>query len=296
MMINADCDEVIPPECSQELAEEMNMSDKIEWLKGHGHYTAIAELPGILDRITCFVTDNKTTKQEIAKNQPKERPLQEIFLKNLGELLNDNIPENQCRIIDLDAAFQNQTGIIKIIRGNGARFSLNCNIPKLGKTTLGHGSYPWLQTTKGMIFEGTLNPQETSNPAEYINSVSKGYYVLLQGFVEMAKMMPQLLEQHVTFEEIKNLDETFTLKVAAKKKKSDYGEILFDQTRSIPQKITFNIGQQKGTINIRKWNMNAFATEELFLPPNGKDITKVEQKQLDRLMASFINFAGDMVK
>jgi cephalosporin-C deacetylase-like acetyl esterase len=298
MMINADCDEVIPPECSQKLAEKMNMSKKIEWLKGHGHYTAIAELPGILDRITCFVTDKKITKQEVAKDQPKakEKPLQEIFLQNLGELLNDNIPENQCRIIELDADFQNQTGIIKIIRGNGTKFSLNCDIPKLGKGALGHGSYPWLQTTKGMVFEGTLNQKKASVPAEYINSVSKGYYVMLQGFVEMAKIMPQLMEQHVTFEEIKNSDGTFTLKVTAKKKKSDYGEILFDQTRSVPQKITFNIKKQKGTVNIKKWNMNAFATEELFLPPDVKNITKVEQKQLDRLMASFINFAGDIIK
>ena len=47
-MINAGEDEVIPRGCTVKLAEALGIADRVNWLDGLGHYTAMAELPRAL--------------------------------------------------------------------------------------------------------------------------------------------------------------------------------------------------------------------------------------------------------
>ena len=298
MMINAECDEVMPPECSRRLAAKMNMSDKLEWIKGCGHYTAIAELPRILDRIASFVTDGKLKKRKIKKRRvvAKKRTLQNIFIQNILTLLDDNIQKNCCRIVDLRLNVGKRRGTVKLIRGSDERFCLNVDISKIGKGAMGYGAYPWLLTTKGMVFEGCVEPDRKSRPSNYIDPVSKGYFTILNGFLRMAQAMPQFMDKYVKFEEFENKDGKPVLLIQDKKRKARKVEITFDATRSLPTKIVYDIDRNKGSIVVENWNMKAFATNELFQPPSSPKSFKVRQKNLDRLFASFINFTGDMIE
>ena len=54
LMINAADDEVIPRACTRKLAEALGMADRVRWLPGLGHYTAIAALPDVLHAAVDF--------------------------------------------------------------------------------------------------------------------------------------------------------------------------------------------------------------------------------------------------
>ena len=54
LMINAAQDEVIPRECTEKLANALGIGDRVVWLEGLGHYTAIAELPRALRMTADF--------------------------------------------------------------------------------------------------------------------------------------------------------------------------------------------------------------------------------------------------
>ena len=54
LMINAACDEVIPRRCTERLAAALGMADRVVWLEGLGHYTALAALPQALNMTVDF--------------------------------------------------------------------------------------------------------------------------------------------------------------------------------------------------------------------------------------------------
>ncbi len=54
LMVNAAQDEVIPRPSTEKLAAALGLSDRVEWLEGLGHYTAMASLPQMLQRMVDF--------------------------------------------------------------------------------------------------------------------------------------------------------------------------------------------------------------------------------------------------
>ena len=73
-MINAEKDEVIPRRCTVKLAEAFGIADRVVWLEGLGHYTAMAELPRAL-RITAdfFAQDLPEGTPPAAPNARRRR-------------------------------------------------------------------------------------------------------------------------------------------------------------------------------------------------------------------------------
>ena len=54
LMINAGEDEVIPRACTEKLASALGIQDRVVWLDGLGHYTALAALPKALKTAVDF--------------------------------------------------------------------------------------------------------------------------------------------------------------------------------------------------------------------------------------------------
>ena len=58
LMINAAEDEVIPRACTEKLASALGIKDKVVWLEGLGHYTALAALPQALKSAVDFFAED----------------------------------------------------------------------------------------------------------------------------------------------------------------------------------------------------------------------------------------------
>jgi dienelactone hydrolase len=54
LMINATEDEVIPPTATRKLATALGMADRVDWLAGLGHYTAMTRLPEVVRQTVDF--------------------------------------------------------------------------------------------------------------------------------------------------------------------------------------------------------------------------------------------------
>ncbi len=70
LMINAADDEVIPRACTEKLAKALGISDRVVWLEGLGHYTAIAELPRALKMTADFFARDLPEKVKQRINGP----------------------------------------------------------------------------------------------------------------------------------------------------------------------------------------------------------------------------------
>ena len=69
LMINASQDEVVPRRCTEKLAEALGIADRVVWLEGLGHYTALAELPRAL-RITADFFAQDLPEEERDRPRP----------------------------------------------------------------------------------------------------------------------------------------------------------------------------------------------------------------------------------
>jgi hypothetical protein len=53
-MTCAELDQVVPPACSRRLAEAAGFADRVTWLTGMDHYSAMAGFPKIMEEVVAF--------------------------------------------------------------------------------------------------------------------------------------------------------------------------------------------------------------------------------------------------
>ena len=79
LMINAAEDEVIPRDCTERLAAALGVSDRVVWLDGLGHYTAMAVLPQALNQTADFFAQDLPPGVKPAEAvTPRQTPQQRI--------------------------------------------------------------------------------------------------------------------------------------------------------------------------------------------------------------------------
>ena len=66
LMVNAAEDEVVPRECTESLASSLGIAQRVQWLDGLGHYTAMAELPQVLQEMAEFFAQDLPPGTQVA--------------------------------------------------------------------------------------------------------------------------------------------------------------------------------------------------------------------------------------
>ena len=102
-MINAACDEVIPRRCTEKLAEALGIADRVVWLDGLGHYTAVAELPRAL-RMTADFFGQDLAKGAGAKVTQKTSPVERLasVVQEAVAMLTTEPQPGHCDIADVE--------------------------------------------------------------------------------------------------------------------------------------------------------------------------------------------------
>jgi dienelactone hydrolase len=299
LMINAAQDEIIPRQCTEKLAQALGISDKVVWLEGLGHYTAVAALPQIMQTmVTFFAADLPTGTAAQTPATGGEKPLQTIaaLLKQANTFMSSEPKPDTCHSLDLEVKFPGEKGKemsarVRFLRGNGKQFRLHVNLPVVGEALLGHGEYPWAVSGDKKAFRGSVDSENvTGGPLRFVNPDYLLNIQVAAGTLAGIAMAPEIMEQAATISDATPTGGPRTLKIEAK---DDTGNLLvvFAADGTTPHEVAFEIKGIKGKAIIHGWQTDAAAGAGMFEPPHGVPVQQVEKGDLYRIFAAMLNFA-----
>ncbi|NUQ62681.1 MAG: alpha/beta hydrolase [Pirellulales bacterium] len=298
LMINAAEDDVIPAECTRKLADALGIADKIIWLDGLGHYTAMAALPRIMQSTVAFFAADLPAGTETTPAEPRaQTPLEIVvgLLKQVNTLAAIEPKPEHCHFVDLEVtAGQNGKTLdakVRLIRGSGNRFMLQATLPEVGEIGMGHGDDPWLASKKA-VFVGTAESDKAAaNPLAYVNPEYSVKARVVTGALAGVTMAPEVVEQFVTIAEEPNSGGPRTLGLRSKKGDPGTVRLVVDKDGRSPQSLEFDVGGVQGTARFRTWQMNTVAHPGLYDPPAGLPVQEVNRDDLYRMFSAMLNFA-----
>ncbi|OGV63410.1 MAG: hypothetical protein A3K19_30830 [Lentisphaerae bacterium RIFOXYB12_FULL_65_16] len=305
LMINDDDDEVIPKDCTLKLAEAIGLPpDRMVWLDGLGHYTAMAAIGQVIDRTAAFFAEDLPAG---ARSEPAPAPtaptvapgpLQMVLaiLQQASEMLFLAPAEGHCHFADLsvsvnaggDKAYE---GELRYIRGAGKRFRLEGRVPDLGTAAFGHGEFPWMAIPGKKVFVGSQSPVDVANPLAYADNQSVAKVRVVQGVVAAASLGAMSVEQWVTATQEKDTNGATVIVLTNPQDPRDMLRLTLRADGKTPDKATFAARGTHGSVTFRQWQTRTIGPDELFEPPGDLPRQDVLQDDLYRTFAALFNFA-----
>ena len=298
LMINAAEDTVIPPQCTRKLAAALGIAERIVWLEGLGHYTAMAALPRIMESTVAFFAADLPpgTAVQPAEVRP-QTPLEMLvhFLKQVRTLAGPPSKPERCHFIDLEVtAGQNGKTIeatLRFLRGDGNRFRLETTLPEVGQVMMGHGDYPWLASGNKAVFAGKIGDEPSGELLAHVRPEYRVKAQVVTGALAGVTMAPEVLEQFVSIHDESTAGGPLALRLRSKKDDAGSVVLVFRQDGRAPQSLSFDIEGVQGTVKFRGWEMNTVADPGMFDPPGGLPVQEVDSNDLDRMFSAMLNFA-----
>jgi dienelactone hydrolase len=301
MLINAAEDEVIPRACTVALADAVGMKDKVVWLPGMGHYTAMAALPQIIqDTVAFFATDlppgvvppPAPASEEVPPLQALVGMLQQIVL-----LLDRTPAPGRCHLVDVTATvtLPNQKPVdyhVAAVRGSGSQFRLTAApVPEVGALALGNGVYPWLVSSNGTLFLGT----QQHDPAASLGGMLDVQQLLkIRVVVGAALAMAAAPEAFAGYVQVADGpavagDRVLEFTLLPPRVKGG-GSVRLRRDNLAPVEITFKVEGVEGTVSFRQWALDTIGSAELFREPVCATVMNVPQADLLHMFAAVFNF------
>jgi dienelactone hydrolase len=299
-MVNAGDDEVIPRVCTEKLAAAIGVSDRVRWLKGLGHYTAMAALPELLEEMVVFFGED--LPDELRQSAPRSAeiaPIQTILKtaqQLIGFLLTEPV-DGKCHFADLAISVSygpkdQYDGRLAMIRGAQKQFRLEAAIPKVGEVMFGQGHYPWMVSPKKVVFKGDRNaPQPAADPLRFVLPEHMTRIRMVAGAIAAAAITPGSLDSILSIKDQPSTDGKKTFEVTLKSKARLVANFTYKADGKTPERIVFDAPGVKGAIEFRQWQVNTLAHDAMFAPPTGLAEKSVDALDLHRVFSSLINFA-----
>lgn len=300
LMFNSTEDEVIPKDCAIELAEAIGMKDRITWLEGLGHYTAMAALPRVLSGVADFFTLDMpagAARKPAPVDAKESTAVLAALLRDAAMLL--SFPEDKkelCCFADLELS--NVPGLkgkaqLRVIRAAGGRFRAEGDVPGIGKVSLGQGEFPWLVSKGGVVFRGTIKTNgngEVATPKHALSYADTVAILKVQtavGLFTGLALFPSALQQWADFTSAKDDQGQPVLKISGKSKEVKGDAVLVLQADGLtPKKLSVAAKGSTMEIAFREWQMSAVVTPQLFEPPASEKTQEVEEETLHRAFSA----------
>lgn len=298
MMVNAAEDEVIPKECTLELVEKSGMKDKVKMYPGLGHYTAIAMLPQLMSEFVVFFKDETVPERKIEPPTGDNDVIRSVF-GQLCRLAQFSPAPGKGMFINIAYKLSDEhnkliaQGDAELLRGDGRKFKLSLRMdqsPLGSDIRLGFSDAPWIMSRSGIVYAGELD-QTAAGPGNYFNPKVKNFQQLAAGMLGMAAGgMLDAMDKTVkiTLEKDKDGKRCMAVNIKGKSQVRFY----LKTGTSVPEKITFQDKNVSIEIIIRHWELDALLETAAFEAAgrNQNKMVKVKQQDLDRMMASVLNF------
>jgi dienelactone hydrolase len=304
LMVNATEDNVIPRPSTDKLAAALGIADKVVWLEGLGHYTAIAALPQTLRRTVDFfaldMPPGVTAPESRAGSTDPVRTVAEM-VKQIASLLVVEPAKGRCHLVDAAASVTDKggksyEGRLRFVRGSGFRFRLELKAPVVGEVSLGQDDRPWMASAK-TVFRGVKNvgpqprnPLEGADP-KYLNKVR----TLAIGFSGIV-LAPSMLDSLVDVKDDSRAGEDPAIRISTKDHKQNSARIVLDRDRKRPTGATFAVDGVRGKITFHAWEFDTVAPEQLFQPPSGLNVKEVDEADLHRIFSAMFDFAMELAE
>jgi len=300
LMINAAEDEVIPRICTEQLAEALGISERVVWLPDLGHYTAIAALPHILDRMVVFfasdLPSDLRTEESLSETTT---PLQLISnsIQQLTAFYLREPSENCAHIGQIKVHIDRDEYSLLLIRGHGQRFRIEARASGFGQFMLGQRDYPWLMARSGLVFVGEPEAsKEPQSPLVFVNSsiLERARFAILA--ISGLSASPAALEALIRIKEEKQEAETRTIVVSTTDAKNPLAlRLEYPTSGSIPHVVRLEGVEQQIHVEIAGWQIDTPVSAQVFVPPSDKPKKAVSRSDLYRMYGAVINFLAEMV-
>jgi isopenicillin-N N-acyltransferase like protein len=308
LMINAGEDEVIPRASTEKLASALAIKDRIIWLDGLGHYTALAALPRALKSAVDFFAQDLPADAAVLPTVKKALPRQEFVrvLQQCWQIVGAEPKQGHCHCADLDLHVtlkdgKKYDGRIRIVRGPKAAFDADLNLPGLvDDVSLGNSKSPWL-SCKEKLFLGVRKSHDP--PVDMSKSLSpevqKGM-AIAEGLVNGLVMAPEILEQWLSIDELPSkIAGERIIRVLRRGVQHD-GVLLFLQADGSPVRLEADLQGASGGVTFRSWQIDREVGKPLGPalcdPPLGPSVEEVPAADLTRMFSAVLNFAVERVR
>lgn len=298
LMINAEEDEVIPRECTQRLAEALGISDRIVWLKGLGHYTAIAALPQILEQTAAFFAEDLPPEARPALPPvPETTPLGRIAasLRQITQFYLEEPRPGTCHILHLASVIEGQSAEILLVRGRGHQFRLEGQFGELGRILAGQSHFPWMVARNGKVFAGEPDSAlEAKSPFTYVQgSVLERLRFAMLALGGLAAT-PAALEPLIQVaEDSTQAGQMITVRPTGNTEQQ--AKLLFPAGSSFPTQIDVIAGSQTVQIQVRGFQLHAPSAAGLFNPPTTQNMQIVPRNDLYRMFGALAHYAVELL-
>ena len=302
MMINAAEDEVIPRDCTVRLAEAAGLKDQVVWIKGVGHYTALAGLPEILrDTVAFFDRDLPpgiaAPPTPPATQEPPPMLALAAFLQQTAAVLTQPPRPGRCHYLDLQAEItlndgQTTSYRLAFVRGTKGQFSLTASpVPEVGTLAIGCGDYPWLLAKNGKLFAGRQALDPAVTVANFMDPQQLMRLQLLTGAAMALAVAPDAFAQYVQVVDEPGAPGERVLAITLTHKAAQgTGKLHFRRDTMTPTALSFSGQGVTGTATFRLWALNAVSSPELYREPGQVPVQDVPQQDLLRMFAAAFNF------
>ncbi|MCX7047832.1 MAG: dienelactone hydrolase family protein [Candidatus Sumerlaeota bacterium] len=301
-MVCAELDQVVPPDCSRKLAEAAGIADRVTWLKGMDHYSAMAGFPRIMDDVLAFFSADvpASWRPPQMDGEKSATELVGVFLSGLAAFLGGQPQENTAHMTGLEGEAtiggKKETFSFDYISGDRGRFKLSGVFPAIGKAGLGLGAYPWLIGGGKVVFCGTQEAVAGRLPSEMIQPLRMMRWRMALGVLAVAAQAPETLKNYYTLTESRraNGDRAVELQFDIKGAKGKL-DLVFGKD-DMPREASVNISGIVGRVRFTHWRLNAAIDDSVFDAPAGLPRKEVRQEDALRMFAAAFEYAMEAME
>ena len=312
LMINAARDEVVPRACTEKLATALGIGERVHWLDGLGHYTALAALPAVLQATADFFAQDLppgVTPPAPAVGARSPQATVAKLLQQAGDLLTAEPKQGCCHLVDIEVSASGKdgkkiAGRVRLIRGPKPKFSIYCQLPSLGEASLGCAAGPWMAAGQRVVFKGCgagVPPASMGDaggnaapvdPLAYAEPKQLVKLRVLSGALASVAMAPDILDRWVTITD-DSADNAPAIRIVRKDRPQEYVRLVLQHDWAAPRSAAFDVDGIRGTVIIHAWSINATAHDSMFQEPAGLPVKEVAAVDLARMFSAAVDFAGE---
>jgi dienelactone hydrolase len=314
LMVNATEDQVIPRACTEKLAAALGIADRVVWLQGFNHYTAIAALPRTMQRTVDFFARDLPPGVKPAEGASGARSPERTIaalLQQCGDLLAGDLKEGRCHFVDLEVSATTPDGKkidgrLRLVRGPKPKFRVDCQLPGLGEASLGYGAYPWMAAGQRIAFlgsgarvspAGTDNPggngTNTADPLAHVEAKQLLKLQMLSGILGAVALAPDVLDRWLTITGESAADKGPAVRIVRKDRPQDSVDLILQEDRLTPRSAAFDVQGVRGTVAFHAWQFNTIAHEPMFQAAGNAPAKEVAPTDLTRMFSAALNFAAE---
>lgn len=296
-MVCAEQDEVVPPECGRRLAAAAGFEDRVTWLSGMGHYTAMASFPQIMkDVVTFFGADVPAAwRPPLGNGEKTPVELLGVWLSGLATIAGGQPAAGTAHMAGVDAEVnadgKTYRAAFEAVCGEQGRFRLAGEFPVVGKAGFGQGEYPWLIGGGKTVFCGTAHSVEGRTAVAFISPSRYMRYCVAVGAFAGVGLSPEAIKQYYTLSETAGTNGERVVGVQIDYKKVKGSLTLTFAKDATPLGAAWAFGAASGKVRFTHWRLNAVVDESVFDAPSGLPRKEVRQEELLRMFASVFDFA-----